>query len=163
MAPILSFTADEVWRYIPMPDQAQSVHLTEFPAVRPELLDDALAQEWERLLAVREEVLRHLETARKEKRIGSAQEAAVELDRPVGGLRLPGGPPGGSGDRSASCRVWRSAAPTGPRRARQWRSGWSAPPGAKCPRCWNYRENVGTSAAHPDLCGRCADVLTGKA
>ncbi len=52
MAPVLSFTADEVWRYLPLRDKPASVHLTEFPAVRPELLDEALAGEWDRLLQV---------------------------------------------------------------------------------------------------------------
>jgi hypothetical protein len=75
-------SADEVWRYVPMRDKAASVHLTEFPAARPDLLDESLAAEWERLLQVRDEVLRALEAARKDKRIGSAQEAAVELTVP---------------------------------------------------------------------------------
>jgi len=35
-------------------------------------------------------------------------------------------------------------------------------PGAKCPRCWNYRDNVGASAAHPSLCERCAGALEGR-
>ena len=162
MAPILSFTADEVWRYIPMPDRAQSVHLTEFPAVRPELVDDALAQEWERLLAVREEALRHLETARKEKRIGSAQEAAVELIVPSADFGFLAAH---REDLEVICIVSRLAV----RRADVPEAGQAMAVrveralGAKCPRCWNYRESVGTSATHPDLCGRCAEVLTGKA
>jgi isoleucyl-tRNA synthetase len=162
MAPILSFTADEVWRYIPMPDRAQSVHLTEFPAIRPELVDDALAQEWERLLVVREEVLRHLEAARKEKRIGSAQEAAVELTVPSADFDFLAAH---REDLEVICIVSRLAVrrADGPEAGQAMAVRVERALGAKCPRCWNYRESVGTSAAHPDLCGRCADVLTGKA
>jgi isoleucyl-tRNA synthetase len=161
MAPVLSFTADEVWRYLPLRDKPASVHLVEFPAVRPECVDEGLAAEWERLLQVRDEVLRALEAARKEKRIGSAQEAAVELVVPeasidlltthredleticiVSRLTVRRGAEAGT-DSAIAVRVERA-------------------PGAKCPRCWNYREHVGSSAAHPSLCGRCASALEGR-
>jgi isoleucyl-tRNA synthetase len=157
MAPVLSFTAEEVWQYLGMPGKPASVHLALFPEVRTDLLDEALAQEWERLLAVREEVQRALEVARKEKTIGSSQEAAVELLAPgseyeflaarqqeleticiVSALSVRRG----ETDTRLSVRVARVG-------------------GRKCPRCWNYRESVGASTAHPDLCARCADVLQG--
>jgi isoleucyl-tRNA synthetase len=161
MAPVLSFTADEVWRYVPVQDKPDSVHLAEFPAVRPELLDETLAGEWERLLQVRDEVLRALEAARKDKRIGSAQEAAVDLAVPdtsfdffaahredleticiVSHLSVRRAAEA-SADAAVAVRVERAA-------------------GAKCPRCWNYRENIGASAAHPSLCARCASALDGR-
>ncbi len=160
MAPVLSFTADEVWGYLPMRDKPASVHLAEFPSVRAELIDEPLAQEWERLLGVRDEVLRGLELARKEKRIGSSQEAAVELEAPepdeaflaahreeleticiVSRLAVRrGGQPAGSG---LVVKVTRA-------------------PGTKCQRCWNYREDIGNSASHPELCRRCAEALQGS-
>jgi isoleucyl-tRNA synthetase len=160
MAPVLSFTADEVWRYVAMPDKPASVHLTEFPAVRSELVNESLAAEWERLLQVRDAVLRGLETARKDKRIGSAQEAAVELVVPTADVdflasrreeleticivsRLT--------VRGASARDAGAAIDVRVERA----------PGAKCPRCWNFREDIGTAAAHPSLCRRCAGALAG--
>jgi len=158
MAPVLSFTADEVWRYIPMRDKPASVHLTEFPVPRAELVNEPLAAEWERLLRVREAVLRGLEAARKEKRIGSAQEAAVDLVVSgadayflaahrdeleaiciVSRLAVRRAPPSDS-EAEIAVRVDRA-------------------PGAKCPRCGNFREDVGPAAAHPSLCGRCADAL----
>jgi isoleucyl-tRNA synthetase len=161
MAPVLSFTADEVWRYVSMPDKPASVHLTEFPTVRPELVDAPLAAEWERLLQVRDAVLRGLEAARKEKRIGSAQEASVRVVVPsedvdflvarreeleticiVSRLTVCG-PADNERDAGIQVRVERA-------------------PGAKCPRCWNFREDVGSATAHPRLCRRCADALTGR-
>jgi len=160
MAPVLSFTADEVWRNVPLPDRPLSVHLAEFPAVRAELLDDRLAQDWERLLAVRDEVLRHLEVARKEKRIGSPQEAAVALAVPQGDFDFLAAH---QADLETVCIVSRLTV----RRADSPEAGQAMgvrverAPGAKCPRCWNYRDHATTSAAHPDLCERCAAVLEG--
>ena len=161
MAPVLSFTADEVWQYIRMPAKPDSVHLAEFPAVRPDLLDEALERDWDRLLRVREQVLVALEAARKEKTIGSAQEAAVEVEAAdpeyaflaaqretleticiVSALTVRRADPahGGPADGRPVVRVRRAA-------------------GHKCQRCWNYRETVGRSAAHPAVCDRCLAVL----
>ncbi|HYL81408.1 MAG TPA: class I tRNA ligase family protein, partial [Candidatus Acidoferrum sp.] len=155
MAPVLSFTAEEVWQYARVSSKPASVHMAVFPEVRADLLDEGLAQDWERLLAVREEVQRALEVARKEKTIGSSQEAAVELLVPgpeyeflatrqqeleticiVSVLTVHQG----QAEAGLSVRVARAE-------------------GRKCPRCWNYRDSVGASAAHPDLCARCAEVL----
>jgi isoleucyl-tRNA synthetase len=161
MAPVLSFTADEVWRYVPMRDKPVSVHLTEFPAVRPELLDETLAGEWERLLQVRDEVLRALETARKDKRIGSAQEAAVELAVPDVSFEFFGAH---REDLETICIVSRlairRAANAGADAAVAVRVERAS--GAKCPRCWNYRDDIGASAAHPSLCARCTGALDGR-
>jgi isoleucyl-tRNA synthetase len=160
MAPVLSFTADEVWRYVPMQDKPASAHLTEFPAVRPELLDESLAAEWERLLQVRETVLRGLEAARKEKRIGSAQEAAVELTVPAADVDFLAAH---REELETICIVSRLTV----RRAPTTDSAAGVvvrvdrAPGVKCPRCWNFREDVGSAAAHPSLCGRCAGALAG--
>jgi isoleucyl-tRNA synthetase len=68
-----------VWDHVPGTGKAASVHLTEFPEVRTELLDEGLGQEWERLLAARDQILKALEAARKDRQIGSAQEASVEV------------------------------------------------------------------------------------
>ncbi len=160
MAPVLSFTAEEVWGSIPLPDKPLSVHLAEFPEVRADLLDEELAQEWERLVVVRDEVLRALEVARKERRIGSAQEATVEVQA-VG----PEYPflAAHREELETICIVSRLSvtqaegqsvgAPLGVR--------VDLAPGQKCQRCWNYRESVGASAMHPGLCDRCVGVLQG--
>jgi isoleucyl-tRNA synthetase len=162
MAPVLSFTADEVWRYVPMTDRPRSVHLAEFPAVRAELLDDSLAQTWERLLTVRDEVLRHLEVARKEKRIGSAQEAAVEVTASQADFDFL---TAHREDLEIICIVSRfTVRPVDGVEASQGLTvRVDRAPGVKCPRCWNYREGVGGSTAHPALCERCAGVLEGHA
>ena len=80
MAPVLAFTSEEIWRYIPGDREgAISVQLTSMPEVVEEYLDEELDQKWERLLEVRGEVTRALEAARRDKVIGNSLEAAVEL------------------------------------------------------------------------------------
>ena len=82
VAPILSFTAEEVWGYLPKTEEREaSVHLAEF--LRPEEIageDKALLANWAALLRVRDEVLKSLEAARKDKRIGKALEAKVRIE-----------------------------------------------------------------------------------
>src|SRR3989442_10794341 len=78
MAPILTFTAEEAWRHVPGV-KAESVHLERFPEAPREWLDDTLAREWGRLLEVRREVAKALETARAQSLIGSGLEARVRI------------------------------------------------------------------------------------
>jgi isoleucyl-tRNA synthetase len=158
MAPVLSFTADEIWRTLAMPDKPSSVHLAELPEVRGDLLDERLAEEWERLLTFRDEVLRALEIARKERRIGSAQEAAVEVQAAGEAFEFL------TAHREALetiCIVSRlTVARAEGRPADQGLAvRVDRAPGVKCQRCWNFRESVGASAAHPGLCDRCVSVL----
>src|SRR5262244_1508122 len=79
LAPILSFTAEEVWAHIPGGGKPESVHVVLFPEERGEWVDERLAAEWERLLEVRGEVSRALEAARKQGRIGKGVDAIVYL------------------------------------------------------------------------------------
>ncbi|MGD8560950.1 MAG: isoleucine--tRNA ligase [Desulfarculaceae bacterium] len=80
MSPIMSFTAEEIWDHLP--DAAKdepSVHMTQFPEPDPSLKDEELARKWERLLMVRGEVNKALDTARKEKVVGNSLEARLEI------------------------------------------------------------------------------------
>src|SRR5262249_2555963 len=80
MAPILSFTAEEVWEYLPaFSGKAPSVHLTSFPTSDPTWINEALAEHWENFQAARGEVLKVLEKARQAKVIGTSLEAKVIL------------------------------------------------------------------------------------
>ncbi len=164
IAPILVFTADEIWEHMPEGlKEAESVHLTRWPKVELES-DPAFDQRWERLLAVRRVVARALERARNEKLIGSSQEAAVVLEVSaadyaqlspledqlaalfiVSEVTLVSGPSGAEGavveqDGETVVRVLRAA-------------------GEKCQRCWRYRRDVGEDAGHPTLCRRCSHVV----
>jgi isoleucyl-tRNA synthetase len=164
MAPLMTFTAEEAWRYL-QGTRSESVHLERFPEVPLEWLDDTLKREWDRLLEVRREVARALELARARKLIGSGLEAAV---------RISSAPE----DLPALLRAKRSMLPTlfivsrveleaGPPGAVHYESqeipglviDVDRAPGDKCERCWMRKPTVGASPAHPGLCDRCVAVV----
>src|SRR5574337_788902 len=160
MAPVLSFTADEVWQVMPKQGgEGESVHLAEFPLVRSDLLDETLEARWDVLLSVRDEALKALEDARKAKLIGTSLEARVDLlvqpallpiltqyeaDLPM--LFIVSAVSVGSlaGTEATGKKV-------------EVRVGRAE--GVKCARCWTYSESVGRSIPYPDVCTRCAGVL----
>jgi isoleucyl-tRNA synthetase len=165
LAPILSFTSEEVWQYlIKTPSPAESVHLAQFPGAA-EILGDAgipatdakLDEEWMTLRSVRDEVLKALEEARNSKLIGTGLEAQVVitaadpvyslLQRHAVGLRYlfivsAVSVLQGSGNGTSSLHVEVKKAD-----------------GLKCERCWNYSTRVGEDKANPTLCERCSAVL----
>ena len=153
LGPILVFTADEIWENLPNRSEP-SIHIAEFP-IASEVSDEALLAEWERLFAVRDEVLRALEEARVAKQIGSSLEAKVTLAASGSALELLQRhqsdlrylfivsqvelrQPAVQGDVSISV---------------------SGADGKKCERCWNYSPHVGESEAYPTVCERCVAAL----
>ncbi|HZD32635.1 MAG TPA: isoleucine--tRNA ligase [Candidatus Angelobacter sp.] len=165
MAPLMSFTADEVWEFLPpTAGKPDSVHLAQFPAASdltgelPVGFDGAaLVAEWSSLLGVRDEALKALELARAEKKIGGGLEAQLTitasdplhalLERHREQLRYL---------FIVSDVVLQKAAANGDG-AVQINVGKAA--GAKCERCWNYSIHVGENAAYPTVCERCGPVL----
>jgi isoleucyl-tRNA synthetase len=162
--PIMAFTAEEIWRYFPRAaGDVESAHLALFPSVADVSvpLDARTAENWEKLLVVRTEVLRALEAARNAKTISGALEAKiwlnagndlaplleqykrwlpalfivsqVELGKPPS-LHLSDLLPG------LSVAVERAD-------------------GTKCERCWNYSTHVGENADYPTVCERCVKAL----
>ncbi|MEQ1929683.1 MAG: isoleucine--tRNA ligase [Parvularculaceae bacterium] len=168
LAPICVFTTEEAFlaRY-PSPDG--SVHLQQFPKTPATWLDEKLAADWAQLRDVRRVVTGALEIERRDKRIGASLEAAPALhvaDEALFGLCR-------AQDLAELCIT---AAVTlieseGPTEA--FRLGdvpgvavdASLAAGEKCVRCWRYTEDVGSAAAHPALCARCAGAVSqhGKA
>ena len=80
MAPILSFTAEEVWGYLAGHDRPESVHLAAFPEPAAGFPDQALLSKYEFLLGVRDTINREMDNARKNKTVSTAQEAKVILE-----------------------------------------------------------------------------------
>ena len=172
LAPILTFTAEEVWGHIPGTGKPESVHLTAFPEERGEWVDDRLAVEWERLLEVRGEVSRALEAARKGGLIGKGLDAVVHIVTApeeqwlplltskgpvllatlfnVSGVRLQDAPPAGVGVAYDSTDIPGLALTIVPASALGWK---------KCERCWMWSPRVGEDPGHPTLCERCAPVV----
>jgi isoleucyl-tRNA synthetase len=175
LAPILSFTADEVWGYIPGRGKPESVHLVTFPEERGEWINERLGGEWERLLEVRGEVSRALEAARKQGLIGKGIDAVVyvvsapeEQWRPllggkgeellatlfnVSAVKLDEPPPRGAGIVYDSQDIPGLALAVTPAQALGWK---------KCDRCWTWSAGVGADVRHPALCDRCLPVVLAR-
>lgn len=157
IAPILSFTADELWGYLPGERKENVLFATWYDGLVPLPADAPLnAADFDQLLALREQVAKVLEPMRANGAIGAALEAEITvaadaetaarwqpLAEELRFLLI-------SGDvqvRPATTdEVFVSAQPTGKH---------------KCVRCWHYRADVGSVAAHPELCGRCVTNIDG--
>ncbi|MDK2926383.1 MAG: isoleucyl-tRNA synthetase [Bacillota bacterium] len=164
MAPVLTFTAEEIWTYVPGEDKEASVQLTAWPEVKKEYLDIDLEARWNELLQVRDDVAKALEKARQEGLIGTSLRARVDLWFPENlrqtyelvkryadqlptlfivsqvGLHGPEDTPPAEAAAmerffGARCRVSLAA-------------------GEKCERCWMYHEDI-----EGGVCPRCRAVL----
>jgi isoleucyl-tRNA synthetase len=155
LTPILSFTAEEVWHFMPaaMRD-AKSVQLSQWPTIEfPADESPSLLREYATVLEVREAVTKALEEARNAKTIGKSQEAAVKVTAPpaiVSALEARGS------DSLAELFIVAAVVVVA---GDEVSVEISPAVGEKCPRCWNLRA-LGVDATHPEVCGRCAGVLT---
>lgn len=156
LAPLLAFTTEEVWRHF---GQEGSVHTQPFPepgdltaGIRPEQLERL--RNWDRLIEVRDEVLKHLEVARNEKRIGAPLEAKVILE--AGADLLP-----------LLTEYARELAPlfivsevaVTPGEGAGVRVRVERASGVKCERCWKFTLDIGADARFPTVCASCAGAL----
>jgi isoleucyl-tRNA synthetase len=165
MAPILPFTAEEIWQHMPAgAAKPASIHLAGLPQPRAELRDDALAERWEKLLRVRAEVTKALEDARVRKLIGHALDAAVTIaaDGELYAELAPYAAELRSVFIVSSAEVRQAAVLDGAFQSAEI-PGLSiqvqAAAGQKCARCWVYATTVGENPAHPTLCSRCRAAL----
>ncbi|GGH11830.1 isoleucine--tRNA ligase [Silvibacterium dinghuense] len=158
VAPMLTFTADEVWSYLPkIEGRENSVHLALF--LEPDQIatkDDALLADWGKLLELRDVALKALEEARKEKRIGKALEAKVELRGVYRGFE--------SHTLARYAESLKelfnvSAVELIPGNEEAVTATVLPADGAKCNRCWNYRNDTAAFGPWSDVCGRCAAAL----
>jgi len=153
LAPILSFTAEEIWQHLPGPHGASVFHAVwhEFPALPADGID------WDALLALRGEVARELERLRGAGDIGAPLEAEVEIRCPPAELQRLGA-------LGAELRFFliTSAATLIADPAVTATTIKVTPTTApKCVRCWHRLPDVGTHAEHPELCGRCVSNVEG--
>ena len=157
VAPILSFTAEEVWSYLPgTGERESSVHLAQF--LKPELLvtedTTALSADWAGLLGIREIAMRSLEAARKNGSIGKALEAKMRLELPEALLPI--------GQKYQGClKELLNVSQVEVVRSNKAETIAETLPadGVKCERCWNYSVHVGEDARWPTVCDRCAIAL----
>jgi isoleucyl-tRNA synthetase len=182
VAPILTFTSEEVWQYLPaVSDRAGSVHLALFPKADELGAADAhLSADWLRLLAIRDKVLVALEAERKAGNIGKALESSVHI-----GYHTFAGKPVGDGalllryepalkellNVSSVKLINRGeheagAVPIGDSEALEQliRIAVVSAEGSRCDRCWNYYADDGPQhlrdfGSWKNVCGRCAAAL----
>lgn len=163
MAPVLSFTADEIWQHM-KGKRSESVHIEQFMPVKDEYKDPRLKERWDRIIEIRGEVNKALEIARKDKLIGHSLDAEVTLGLSsrliefllpykdqlrdifiVSGTKLSPIEDVKSGFESElvsglKIKVIKSPYP-------------------KCERCWIHDESVGKDHRHPHICKRCVNAL----
>nr|WP_225589415.1 isoleucine--tRNA ligase [Pseudoxanthomonas sp. PXM01] len=157
IAPVLSFTADEMWGYLPGKRVDNVLFATWYDGLAPLPEGAALnAADFDQLLALREQVAKVLEPMRANGLIGAALEAEITVS--VNALTAAKWQPLAeelrfffiSGDVTVSevsaDEIFVLATPTTK---------------SKCVRCWHYRADVGQHAAHPELCGRCVSNIDG--
>jgi len=165
MAPILSFTAEEVWEHLPGV-RPESVFLSRFPATEKGWEDPELERRYQELLKVREVATKALEEMRQNKVIGNALEAEVRiscLDPDMAEFLLSFGPELADLFIVSAVVVERvgSLPEEAARDERTPSVGVQVvrTSGTKCERCWKYAGDVGRFEDHPTLCGRCRNVL----
>ncbi|MGH7852000.1 MAG: isoleucine--tRNA ligase, partial [Candidatus Binatia bacterium] len=175
MAPLVSFTAEEIWGYMPDKDRRPaSVFLSRMPEPDTTLMDQQLADKWDRIFRERSEVLKALEQARSAGIIGHSLDAKVlfasrnghqgsnlteliKTDRTrlqdllivsqVSDFQDADGATSMAYDSDVlKCQILVSKAE-----------------GSKCDRCWKYDTQVGADKNHPTVCARCATVLNAEA
>jgi isoleucyl-tRNA synthetase len=150
MAPILSFTADEAWRFVPGAEPLESVFLAGFRDCPTEWNDTALAARFDQLLELRAEVTKALEDARKAGVVKQANEARVTIMGPQALLALARA----AEELGALFLAGSVVLAEGP----ALRVGIDRAEGGKCERCW-YVRPLGFRPEHPTLCERCTAVV----
>ena len=163
MAPILPFTAEEVWKFLPAATRPVSIHMASLPQANPLWDDKQLAQKWERILHVRGEVTKALEEARAKKQIGHPLDARIiiiaekslakllhSLDDDLRSILIVSDV---VVDEESGAGPSESPEPKGVRVMVE------QAPGTKCERCWVYDTSVGEYTDHPTACKRCVSVL----
>ncbi|MCP4575120.1 MAG: isoleucine--tRNA ligase [Deltaproteobacteria bacterium] len=164
MAPVLSFTADEIWQYMGGEDRSPSVHADLFSPIKKEFLNPDLANRWEDILSVRKEVTKTLELGRKEKIIGHPLDAAVTLGvSPELHEKLTR-----YADQLRSILIVSSVKLLDVDQLEDGIESETVPglkvlvvpsTDPKCERCWMHDATVGDDQEHPTICGRCRNVL----
>jgi isoleucyl-tRNA synthetase len=162
MAPVLSFTAEEVWWHMPK-QTGESVHLMEFPSLTPEQRDDRLMERWNTIIRVRGEVSKALELARVQKTIGHSLDASVTLSVPDELHSFLTGYAAELKGIFIVSKVELVADIQGEYVTAEGIEGVkiqvTAAPGSKCERCWCYDEEIGASTEHPTICPKCLEAV----
>lgn len=168
IAPILSFTAEEIWGFLPAEQgKAQSVFLANYPTFAKEpsakeltgelstWKNEALEEQFSGIWKVRETILKELEEARQLKTIGHPREAKVTLALDPGAEQMLGSVQEELNRLFLVSELELQTSSPGSTLT----VAVSQASGSKCARCWTYSIDVGSSTNHPDICGRCEEAI----
>ncbi len=165
LAPVLSFTAEEIWQNMKhdYKNNFESVQIASWPEENPDYENKEIEEKWEKILLIREEVLKELERKRAEGTIGNSLDAKVYLSAEgdllsfleknkdilkevfiVSQIEL-------TKDTGLTQKVAEEI--------EGLKIGVDRAKGEKCARCWIISEDVGKDPKHPDLCPRCIEVV----
>ncbi len=159
MAPVLTFTADEIWQQCRQLDESLplSVQLADWPEVDEQFADEELGARWEQLLRIRRQVTSALEQAKDNGEIDQPLSTAVTVCAPEHEAALLSS----FGDELQELFVVSQARIAGQsNNSEEVRVEVRRAPGEKCERCWLVAESVGTRGDHPSLCARCAERVS---
>ena len=170
IAPVLSFTAEEIWQNLNKENKKEgSVFLSSWPEVDKHMVQTQMEEEWSKLLAVRKDVLRALEISRKEGLIGNALQAQVDLITDNNELYEYLGKFKDKLETIFIVSKVEIIKASEEVSADNILKGEEVPelsvsvkkaPGEKCERCWCYSESVGENKEYPTICHKCVTVLT---
>ncbi|MCX6557100.1 MAG: isoleucine--tRNA ligase [Candidatus Aminicenantes bacterium] len=154
MAPILSFTCEEAWAFVPAyAGKEAMIHLARFPETGDAAAAAVDEEKWQRIMAIRDRILKEIETARAGKLIGDSLEADVVIETNGADEQLLRK----AGDLFKTILV---IAAITVRNGKEEKIIARKAQGRKCPRCWNWIEPA--AGGHKELCPRCADVIKEK-
>lgn len=163
IAPVLSFTMEEVWQFMKKPASIpESVFMMPWPECKEEYIDEALESKWDNFIEIRSEITRVLEGARRAKTIGHSLDAKVELHATGEALAILRSV---EGDLATLLIVSQAKLVEGlaggveATGREDLKVTVQAAEGEKCERCWIYSDTVGKDAEHPTVCARCAAAL----
>ncbi|WP_027627823.1 isoleucine--tRNA ligase [Ruminiclostridium cellobioparum] len=167
LTPVLAFTTEEIWQFMPhrAGDDIESIQFNSWPEVNEKYIDTALAEKWDRILALRSDVSKALEVSRANKIIGHSLNAKVTIFADgadydfvksieaelvtifiISDVEL-------KKLQEAPAEVQNGEEMPGIKIAVEQATG------EKCERCWMYSEYVGKDEKHPTLCRRCSEVI----
>jgi isoleucyl-tRNA synthetase len=153
LAPILSFTTEEVWEHIPdFKGKTESVHLCKFPEIDMAFINHESKENWDVLMNIRDLVQKEIEAARSEKIIGDSLESEVTLTLPEKDFKIV----------SNNQPIFKNITVTSKVNIKSGKAidiSVKKFKGSKCPRCWNWFENSSDSTDNTTLCPRCNSVI----
>ena len=153
LAPVLTFTAEEMWQHLKGSVEEESVLLTLFPSPDYALVDEAIERDWVKILEVREVVNRKIEEKRRNGELGHSLEAEVSIGAHGEYFDLLGRLGGEIEEILIVSKVKLY-------KAQDLEVEVSKAQGGKCERCWHYDTSVGKNERFLELCERCVSILS---